>query len=128
MQYLRGEAVINLDAAATTVAFTMTASKAGKLHVNQMYARVEEDVDNPTIAGVGAVEVGGTEYATFTAVDNDLIGVTYQATPDSAVGDDGMVPIAVGDVITFVTKTAGTGGTGGGTLRVYAPISWADTN
>lgn len=128
MQYLRAEAVIDLSAAAATVAFTIEAPAAGKLHVNQMYARIEEAIDNPTVAGVGSVEVAGTEYATFQAVDNDIVGDTYMATPDSAVGDDGVVFVTAGQDITCVTKTQGTGGTGAGTLRVYLPFSWEDTN
>lgn len=126
MQYVRAEAVVDMDAAADTTAFTMECPRAGKLHINQLWARIEEAIDNPTIAGVASVEVAGTEYGTITVVDNDIVGDSYTMTADAAVGDDGVVPLSAGDDIECITKTQGTGGTGGGTLRFYLPITWVD--
>ena len=126
MQYVRAEAVVDIDASADTTAFTMEAPRAGKLLLNQSWCRIEEAIDNPTSAGVASIEVGGTEYGTVTVVDNDIIGDSYTITEATAVGDDHAVPFSAGDDIECITKTAGTGGTGGGTLRFYLAIEWAD--
>lgn len=117
--------VIDLNDAATTIAYTFDAPKAGKINLRLSYARVTEAIGTmTTTVGVGSVEVGGVEYATIVPTASDAVGTTYTMTEAAAVGDDGAVYVAAGDKIDFVTKTQAVGGTVTGELEVFLACEW----
>lgn len=131
-QYIRAEAVIDLNAAAATVAFTAEMPFAGRLIVNKSWARVEEAIGTmATTVGVGSIKVAGTEVATLTPTPEDAIGEAYKAVPDGTVAlasESGVVQFSAGDDIAVLTKTQAVdaGGTVTGTLRVYLCVEFGD--
>ena len=121
---------IDLNDAADTTSFTFDAPKAGKILLNQSFAVVIEAIGTQaTTAGVGSIEVGGTEIATITTTASDAVGTTYTLTPATVVGDDQAYPVAAGDAIEFITKTQAVdgGGTVTGELEVVLAMELADS-
>lgn len=126
---IRAEAVVDLDAASATTAFTIKAPGAGTISISAVFGRFEEAVAAggfSTTAGVASLEVAGTEYATWStgvAATARAIGDTVLVTANTAsnaLGDN--VTFASGDAITLKTKTQGVGGTVTGTIRFYLPL------
>ena len=131
---IRGETVADLSAAAATV-WTMKAQSAGKLNVKQIFAMVEE-----AIAAGGFSSVAGESQLTAQpsgGSEVELCSFTTGVAPavGKAVGDQVRFTVNTTNVNTsqnydfdadcvfrFKNKTAGTGGTVTGTLRIYLPI------
>lgn len=125
----KADAVVDLDAASGTTAFTIKAPGAGSISLSAVFGRFEEAVASggfSTTAGVASLEVGGVEYATWStgvSATARAIGDTVLMTANTAanaLGDN--VNFASGDAIVLKTKTQGVGGTVTGTLRFVLPL------
>lgn len=127
---LEAGAVVDLDAASDTTAYTIDAPGAGMVLVGEIFGRFGEAVASggfSSTAGVASLEIGGTEVATWTtgvAATARAIGDTVQMTPDEvdATAANSSYPVASGAAITLKTKTQGAGGTVTGTILWYIPM------
>lgn len=128
---LRAEAVVDLDAASNTTAFTINAPGAGSIALSAVFGRLEEAIASggfSSTAGVASLEVAGVEYATFStgvAATARAIGATVLMTANAtATALGGNVNFNAGDAIVLKTKTQGAGGTVTGTIRFYLPLEF----
>lgn len=123
-------AVVDMSGTADTAAFTWTATKAGTILTNQIFAILEEAVASggfTSTAGDFTVKVGSTAVATWsTGVTSTARAIGYQAnaTTNSTSAPNGYYKFAAGDTITIVNDEQGAGGTVTGTARVYLPVEF----
>jgi len=121
----KADAVVDLDAASATTAWTMKAPGAGYIEVAEVWGRFEEAVAASgfsSAAGVASLTIGSTEVATWStgvSATARAIGDTVFFTPATDVK---AVNFAAGDSIILKTKTQGTGGTVTGTIRFVIPM------
>lgn len=124
-QTVQAEAVIDISASTGSV-FKFKAPRAGKILLNECWGRWSEAAGTQTTtAGVGSIEVAGTEYATLTSGKDEAVGDVDTWTLAATVGNDKAVYFAAADLIDVKLKTQAVGGTVTGEIRVYLVVELA---
>lgn len=121
------DTVIDFSASTGSV-FKIDAPRAGKLLIAQSFLVFEEAVGDATTQGVGSLEVGGTEVASYDTLGTEAVDDSATWTPDGTVATaaNPYAFFSAGDVIDVQLKTQASGGTTTGTARAYLVLQFAD--
>ena len=124
-QTVQAEAVVDISASTGSV-FKFKAPRAGKILLNECWARWTEAAGTQTTtAGVASIEVATVEQATITSGKDEAVGDVDTWTLASTVGNDKAVYFAAADLIDVKLKTQAVGGSVTGELRAYLVIELA---